>query len=134
MPPSLAEFKNYHDGVRKESPRFSCLYPNATIVDLWNTTTALYTAAFDDTDQDVISNSPHAMFCERVFSGVAWFLWTVWTGSLLGSRKSTTCKFLNCLGKDKALRLLHENDIVFGDSWEPNVLHDASERRTCSSG
>jgi hypothetical protein len=119
------DLKNYYDGVGNlDPPRLSCLYPNpppidpsnvlpkltyqqllsqagqpTSLVDLGNTTTAMYTATLGDIDQKVIVEFTLSLPRDYIFASVSsvtyiWSLWTVWMGSLFGSSKRIKYQFL----------------------------------------
>ena len=61
-----------------------------------------------------------------------WLLWTLWTGSPFGSSKRTGYNFFLSFFLEhvcQAASLLHEQNIVFGDLRDPNILYIASKSR-----
>ncbi|CAA7257512.1 unnamed protein product [Cyclocybe aegerita] len=164
----------YYDNASKlEAPRLSGLYPSPTLadpsrvlpqltyqqfltragqltsglVDLGNTTSALYIATLGDTDQEVIVKftarynkvahclladallAPKLHFCERVIGDLFMVIVDRVDGKSIWQLQRDNMPVLAVISKKvaEAVRILHENDIVFGDLREPNILHVASK-------
>ena len=165
----------YHEVSKLRSPRFSCLFPNPTLVDssralpeltyrqflsragqptsalvdLGNATTAMYIATLGGTGQQVIVKftarynekahrlltkaglAPVLHFCERVIGDLYMVVMDRMDGKsiwqLQGDKIPVPAIVSERVGD--AVLLLHENDIVFGDLRDPNILYDASNDR-----
>jgi len=170
------DLKRYYNDVReKKVPKFSCLFPNPTpvvpsdvlpdltykqflsrngepasvLVNLGNTTTAMYIATFNGTDKEVVvkftaryNEVAHRILAEAGFAPALRFCGRVVGGMYMVVMDRVEGKSLLQLQRDdagippvvlehvhQAIRLLHEENIVFGDLRVPNVLYDASKGR-----
>ena len=165
--------QTYYDGVSNSAPpKLSCLYPNPTptdlsnpppklayqqflsragqptsaLVDLGNTTTAMYiatletsqevvvkfTTRYNETAHRLLANNklaPKLHFCERVIGDLYMVVMdrvdgkSIW--QLQAERTPIPAVVLEKV--EKAVGLLHGNDIVFGDLRDPNILYVADE-------
>jgi len=166
--------KVYYDGVRNSAPaKLSGLYPNPTpadlsnlppklvyqrflsragqptsaLVDLRNTTTAMYIATLDTTKQEVVVKfttrynemahrlladnnlAPKLHYCERVIGDLYMVVMDRVDGKSIWQLqvKGTPIPAVVLEKVEEAVDLLHENDIVFGDLRDPNILYGADE-------
>ena len=165
----------YHEVSKLRSPRLSCLFPSPTLVDsskalpeltyrrflsragqptsavvnLGNTTTAMYIATLGGTDQQVIVKftaryneevhrlltkarlAPELHFCERVIGDLYMVVMDRVHGKSIWQLQVDKIPIPAIVSErvEDAVRLLHANDIVFGDLREPNILYDASNDR-----
>ena len=123
--------------------------PTSALVDLGNATTTVYTATLSDTNEEVIVKftarynevahrllaeaelAPRLHFCERVIGDLYMVVMdradgkSIWR---LREDKIPVCAIVSKRVGD-AVRFLHENNIVFGDLRDPNILYDASRDR-----
>ncbi|CAA7263657.1 unnamed protein product [Cyclocybe aegerita] len=121
--------------------------PTSSLVDLGNTTSALYIATLGDTDQEVIVKftarynkaahclladaqlAPKLHFCERVIGDLFMVVMdrvdgkSVW--QLRQDKEPVPATVWNKV--TEAVQILHGNDIVFGDLRHPNILYIASK-------
>ncbi|KAJ3510653.1 hypothetical protein NLJ89_g4547 [Agrocybe chaxingu] len=116
--------ENYYHKVSKlEAPRLSAGQPTSALVDLGNTTSALYIATLGDTDQEAILH-----FCERVIGDLFMVVMDRVDGKSIWQLQRDKMPVPAIISKKvaEAVRILHENDIVFGDLRDPNILYVAS--------
>ncbi|KAF8962089.1 hypothetical protein BDZ97DRAFT_1156495 [Flammula alnicola] len=170
------DLQNYYDGVSNlASPKLSCLYPCPTpvdssralpklayrqflsragqptsaIVDLGNTTSAMYIATLSETGQEVIVKftaryneaahrllaeaqlAPRLHFCQRVIGDLYMVVMDRVDGKSIWQLQEDKTPLPAIILKmvEDAVRLLHEHDIVFGDLHDPNILYVESEGR-----
>ena len=117
--------------------------PTSALVDLGNATTSMYTATLSDTNQEVIVKftarynvvahrlladadlAPKLHFCERVVGDLYMVIMDCVDGTsvwqLQEDRKPVPAIVLEDVSR--AVRILHEKDIVFGDLRDPNILY-----------
>jgi serine/threonine protein kinase len=116
--------------------------PMPEILDLGSTTTAMYTAILDDTKEKVIVKftarynekvhrllaeaqlAPKLHFCERVIGDLYMVVMEYVEGKSVWQlrREKTPIPKVVATKVEKAVNLLHEHDIVFGDLRCNNVL------------
>jgi hypothetical protein len=168
------DLQKYYDEVNNlTSPRLSCLYPSptpvdpskalpklvyqqflsrtgqptSTLLDLGNTTTAMYIATLDDTTQEVVVKftaryneaahrilaeaqlAPKLHFCERVVGGLYMVVMDRVDGKSIWQLREEETPVPAVVSKvvERAVRLLHEKNIVIGDLRDPNILYVASK-------
>jgi len=121
--------------------------PTSTLVGLGdNKVNAMYVAAMDGTDNDVIVKftaryhkkahrilagagfAPKLYFCERVVGGLCMVVMDRVDGKSLRQLQVEKKLIPTIVSKHmrQAVHLLHEQNIVFGDLRDPNILYDAS--------
>ena len=122
--------------------------PTSTLVGLGdNKVTAMYVAAMDGTDNDVIVKftaryhekahrilagaglAPKLHFCERVVGGLYMVVMDRVDGKSLWQLQidKTPIPTVVLEHVRQAMSLLHKQNIVFGDLRDPNILYDASK-------
>ena len=107
----------------------------------------MYIAALDGTNNDVIVKftaryhekahcilasagfAPKLHFCERVVGGLYMVVMDHVDGKSLWQLQVEKKKIPTVVSKHicQAVHLLHEQNIVFGDLWDPNILFDTSK-------
>jgi len=167
------ELESYYDKVISlASPALSCLFPNptpaepskqlpklvyrqflsrtgqptSTIVDLGTTTTAMYIAALD-TSQEVVVKfttryneeahrllaehqlAPRLHVCARVVGNLYMVVMDRVDGKSIWQLQVEGTPVPSVVSKkvEEAVKLLHDNDIVIGDLRDPNILYVASK-------
>jgi hypothetical protein len=168
------DLRKYYDGVNNFAPhKLSCLYPSPTpvdpsktlpklvyqqflsraghptsaLLDLGNTTTAIYIATLGDTSQEVVVKftahyneaahrilaeaqlAPTLHFCERVIGNLYMVIMDRVDGKSIWQLQEEGAPVPTVVSKkvEHALNLLHAQDIVFADLRDPNILHVASK-------
>jgi len=116
-------------------------------VDPGNATTTMYIATLSDTDQEVIVKftAHYNLEAHRLLAKVGFVLTLRFCECVIGDLYMVVMdcvdgKSIWQLQEDKipvpeivarsvtdAIELLHENDTVFGDLWDQNILYDASK-------
>lgn len=166
----------YYDQVKqRKEPKFSCLFPNPTavdpsdvlpdltynqflsragqpssvLVDLGNTTTAMYIATLNGTNKEVVVKftsrynetahrnlaeagfAPKLHFCARVVGSLYMVIMDRVDGKSLWQLQAEKKQIPPVVLKHvrQAVDLLHAQNIVFGDLRDPNILYIASESR-----
>ncbi|KAJ3508829.1 hypothetical protein NLJ89_g5539 [Agrocybe chaxingu] len=167
------DLRKYYDKVISEPRGVSGLYPSPTttdpskvlpkltyrqfltragqstcsLVDLGNTTSAMYIATLDDTDEEVIVKftarynevahrlladaqlAPKLHFCGRVVGNLFMIVMDRVDGKSIWQLQQDD-KPVPAIVSEKvaeAIGILHANGIVFGDLRDPNILHVASK-------
>jgi serine/threonine protein kinase len=123
--------------------------PTSALVDLGNATTTMYTATLSDTNQEVIVKftarynegahrllaesefAPRLHFCERIIGDLYIVVMDRVDGKSIWQLQEDKIPVseIDFQSVKDAIDLLHENDIVFGDLRDPNILYDASKAR-----
>jgi hypothetical protein len=123
--------------------------PTSALVDLKDATTSMYIATLDDTNQEVIVKftaryneaahrllakaqlAPALHFCGRVIGGLYMIIMDRVDGRSIWQlqRDKTPIPAIVATKVEESLRLLHNEDIVFGDLRSNNILYVASEDR-----
>ena len=169
-----ADLRKYYDGVNNLfPPKLSCLYPNPTsvdpsiqlpelvyqkalsrageptsaLVDLGNTTTAIYVATLSGTSQEVVVKftaryneeahrllaksqlAPDLHFCGRVVGNLYMVVMDHVDGKSIWQlqEEGTPVPAVVSEKAEEALKLLHARDIVFADLRDPNIMYVASK-------
>jgi len=122
--------------------------PTSTLVDL-NATTAMYIAVLDDTSEDVIVKftahyndaaqrllaeaglAPKLHFCGRVVGGLYMIVMERVDGTSVWQlqQDNSVIPAIVATKVEEAVRLLHSEDIVFGDLRTNNIIYVASQDR-----
>jgi serine/threonine protein kinase len=168
------ELKEYYQSVMvSPPPKLSCLFPNPTLInlskpmpkltyrkffsragqptpdilDLGSTTTAMYTATLDDTNEEVIVKftaryneaahrllakvqlAPNLHFCGRVVGDLYMIVMEYVDGTSVWQlqKDKTPIPEVVVTKVEEAVHLLHEQGIVFGDLRSNNILYVAAE-------
>jgi len=168
------DLTRYYDGIgEKKLAKFSCLFPNPTpvvpsdvlpvltykqflsrtsqpalvLVDLGNTTSAMYIAILNGTDKEVVVKftarynekahrilaeagfAPQLHFCGRVVGGLYMVVMDRVDGQSLWQLQTDNVEIPPVVLEQirEAMRLLHKQNIVFGDLRDSNVLYVASK-------
>jgi hypothetical protein len=123
--------------------------PTSALVDLGNATATMYTATLNDTNEEVIVKftprynevahrllaeakfAPRLHFCERVVGDLYMVVMERVDGKSVWQLQEDKIPVPAVIsqGVGDAVRLLHGNDIVFGDLRDPNIIYDTSEGR-----
>ena len=121
--------------------------PTSDLVDLGNTTTSMYIATLGDTNKEVIVKftarynevahrlladadlAPKLQFCERVIGDLYMVVMDRVDGTSVWQLQEDNKPVPATVWKDidRAMRILHAADIVFGDLRDPNILYLASK-------
>jgi serine/threonine protein kinase len=121
--------------------------PTSALVDLGNVCNSMYTATLDDTNQEVIVKftaryneaahrllanarlAPRLHFCGRIVGGLYIVVMDRVDGKSIWQLRQEKMPVPAIVSQkvEEAVRLLHEEDIVFGDLRDPNILYDASK-------
>ncbi|KAF8623060.1 hypothetical protein AX15_006528 [Amanita polypyramis BW_CC] len=119
------------------------------LVDLGDATTTMYTATLGDTNEEVIVKftarynkvahrllamaklAPKLHFCDRVIGDLYMVIMERVNGKSIWQLQEEKIPLPATISEEvgKAIRLLHENNIVFGDLRDPNILYDEIEGR-----
>ncbi|KIM45564.1 hypothetical protein M413DRAFT_24741 [Hebeloma cylindrosporum] len=128
---------------------FERAHPFQGLVDLGNTTTAMYIATLNGTSQEVIVKftsrynemahciladakfAPRLHFCRRIFGGLYMVVMDRADGKSLWQLQADKASIpLVVLAQvTEAVQILHAHNLVFGDLRDSNILHVASEGR-----
>ena len=123
--------------------------PTSTLVDLGDATTAMYIATLSDTNEEVIVKftaryniaahrllseaklAPRLYFCDRVIGDLYMVVMERVDGKSIWQLQAEEIPLPAIIPKEvgKAVHLLHEHNIVFGDLRDPNILYDESKNR-----
>jgi len=121
--------------------------PISALVDLGNVCTTMYTATLDDSNQEVIVKftarynevahrllanaqlAPRLHFCGRIVGELYMVVMDHVDGKSIWQLQQDKMPVPAIIPQkvEEAVRLLHEEDIVFGDLRDPNILYVASE-------
>ena len=124
--------------------------PASVLAGLGNTTTAMYIAALDGTENEVIVKftarynakahhilasagfAPKLHFCGRVVGGLYMVVMDRVDGKSLWQIQTDETPIPTIVLEHvrQAVHLLHQQNIVFGDLRDPNILYDASKSCT----
>ena len=123
--------------------------PTSTLVDLGDATTAMYTAILGDNNEEVIVKftaryntvahcrlseaglAPRLHFCDRVIGDLYMVVMERVDGKSIWQLQEEKKPLPEIISEEvrRAVRLLHEHNIVFGDLRDPNILYDESKHR-----
>ena len=123
--------------------------PTSALVDLGDATTAMYTATLGDADEEVIVKftahynevahrllamaglAPRLHSCDRVIGDLYMVVMERVDGKSVRQLREEKMPLPAIISEQvsKAVGLLHEHNIVFGDLRDPNILYDESKGR-----
>ena len=123
--------------------------PTSALVDLGDATTVMYIATLGDANEEVIVKftarysevahcllamtglAPRLHFCERVIGDLYMVVMELVDGKSIWQLREENVPLPAVISEEvsKAVGLLHENNIVFGDLRDPNILYDESKDR-----